>query len=121
MDRLTSITIIDFDDENFGTLQSNFADSSGIAGRADNRNIRVDLMELDETGGDDLVKVYMGNFVGKTINSITLNSTRISGDIEATGDNAAELYGEMYVYRISGDPTTAWISSGLFRFKVGMN
>ena len=98
----------------YGTLQSNFSSGSG-------RKITVKLMEYDGVLADDEVKVYVGSFSDRKITGIYYNKTSMSGNIEGVGDKTAELYILYKVDKLSGDPTTPLIASGLFQYKVGIN
>jgi hypothetical protein len=97
--------------------------SLGTAFVADNnRHVFIDLMEDDGLfNANDQIKRYQGNFSGRTLSSISVPNVYITGDIEASGDNAAELYIDMYVERVSGDSTTDTVQSGLFQYNVGIN
>ncbi len=97
----------------FDSLQSNFVSTNA-------RELYIDLMELDDKNEDDFVHYYIGRFSGRKLNSISDTGLGVTGNIEAEGDNAAELYIKMCVMKIQGDPSTALFASGLFEFKVGM-
>lgn len=100
--------------QNYATLQSNFSSSTG-------RKITVKLMEYDGLLADDEVKVYVGAFANRKITGIYYSKTSMPGNIEGIGDKTAELYILYKVDKMTGDPTTPSIASGLFQYKVGIN
>ncbi len=102
-----------FDEASFVSLQGNFSDAS--------RYIYVYLYDLDPDGdADDHVRTYLGCFSGRKLKSISSVVYSTVGKLEADGDNGAELYIKIKVDKLSGDPATPYIASGLFRYKVGM-
>lgn len=74
-------------------------------------NGRVATFKLMEADGifssNDLVKTYTGAFVGRTLDSVVLTTTHISGNIEADGDHISELYLSSYYSKHSSDPSGA--------------
>lgn len=98
---------------NFGTLQSSFVSSNS-------RKMLVYLMEYDPQNTDDLVRNYQLSFSGRRIVGVSNSYLYITGNIEAVGDNCAELYIKYKVDKLSGDPSTPSIASGLFEYRVGM-
>ncbi len=98
-----------------GTLQSSFVSSNS-------RTLEIELKEDDTIfNSNDLVKTYKGTFSGRALSSITLNSTEISGNIESSGDNCAELYLKFKVGTVNNDPSDPTIATGLFEYTVGTN
>lgn len=82
---------------NLYSLSSNFASWN-------NRKVIITLMEKDGLfNGDDEVKVYTGGFTGRTMSSIVLSNTKISGNIESSGDHKSELYIRTYINKHSND------------------
>ncbi|MEG2028875.1 MAG: hypothetical protein RRY16_00525, partial [Bacilli bacterium] len=72
------------------------------------RTATLKLMEADGIfNSNDLVKTYTGTFVGRTMNTITLTTTHISGNIEGDGDHISELYLRSYYSKHSSDPSSA--------------
>lgn len=99
---------------NYQSLQGNFESSN-------TRKMYIKLWEKDGLGSDDdYVKRYQGNFTGVDLTSIDFLLTNKSGAIESSGDNCAELYIEYIVDKLSKDPATPSIASGLFQYSVGM-
>lgn len=96
------------------SLQSNFSANN-------NRKLTLYLMEEDFLGSDDHVKTYEGSFSGRKLGDIVYKSIEVSGAIDSSGDNCAELYIKYKVDKVSGDPSTPSIASGLFKYSVGMN
>lgn len=98
---------------NYGTLQSSFASDN-------KRKIEIRLYDQD-VFSDDLIKTYKGNFNGRTLSYINSPTTNISGDIEPANENDVELYIKYKVDKMTGDPSTPTIASGLFEYNVGIN
>ncbi|MBQ9699847.1 MAG: hypothetical protein IJV71_04420 [Lachnospiraceae bacterium] len=109
-----------FAPSSFGTLSSGFV-SSGTSSDTVSRSMLVYLKELDGEGNDDeLIRIYQGSFYGRKLMSITKYSDRNVGEIEATGDAAAELYITMKVGRLPGDLVTS-VQEGFFKCYFAMN
>lgn len=99
--------------KNYSSLSSKFASNNG-------RTVTIQLWE-DDVVGDDHLKTYNGTFSGRTLTEINFLKTNYSGtNIEASGDNGAELYIKYKVASANGDKTTS-VAKGLFQFSVGMN
>lgn len=102
-----------FDETSFGTLQSNFSDSS--------RLIYVYLYDLDPEGDeDDHLKTYLGAFNARKLKHISVTTYSTSQTVEGIGDNRAELYIKVKLDKLSGDPISPTVASGLFRYRVGI-
>lgn len=76
------------------------------------------LMEKDVNNADDQVKSYGGTFFNKVVTDFVLNTTYITGNIEATGDPTAELYLKGF---ISGDCCNHEVQASLFDYILCMN
>lgn len=98
---------------NYGSLQSNFVPSNS-------RKMTVRLYDEDVLA-DDLIKTYIGDFKGNTLSYINSPTTNISGNIEPNNENDVELFIKYKVDKMTGDPASANIASGLFQFNVGIN
>ncbi len=85
---------------NLGALTTNYASWTG-------RVITYKLMDVDVLNADDLIKTYTGSFIGRTLDSITLTTTHISGYIESEGDHISELYLTAYMTKHADDPAAA--------------
>lgn len=84
-----------------------------------NRIVEIQLWEDDFVGNDHL-KTYKGKFEGRTLYEINLTKTNWTDKyIEGEGDNAAELFIKYKVDSVDGDDTKS-VSSGLFKFNVGI-
>lgn len=82
-----------------------------------NRVMTIALWDDDFTGGDDKIKVYKGGFTGREFTSISVSSTLITGDVEATDDPTAELYLSFYIQKNSEDKSGAY-TGNFFKYKL---
>lgn len=82
-----------------------------------NRVLTMALWEDDFTGGDDKIKVYKGGFTGRELTSVSVNSTLITGDVEASDDATAELYLTFYINKNSEDKTGEYTGK-FFQYKL---
>ncbi len=96
-----------------GTLQGNFVSSNS-------RKLYVQLIE-DDVIGYDHVKTYVGSFVGRKVDTVVVKTYVENGNIEVTGDNTGEFYINFQVKKVSGDPSTPSIASGLIQYNIYLN
>ncbi len=69
----------------FGSLENTFVSDSS-------RTMTVHLYEDDFLNSNDLVKTYVIRFSGRDMTSVSLVSVTTPGNLEASGDDTAELY-----------------------------
>lgn len=100
--------------QNASTLANNFANDSG-------RRLIVELWDDDGLSEDDKIKIYTSKFSGRTPSFIFDIKPIDSGAIDSDGDDCAELYIKFSVDKVSGDPSSPKIGSGLFQYSVGVN
>lgn len=83
------------------------------------RSFPLYLYEEDFTGGDDKVKTYEVYFQYDyhNIAYIQLEETNAAGDIEASGDEQAELYLSGKLQKLSSDPNSA---THLFYYNISL-
>ncbi len=82
--------------------------SNGTFNETCTRTMTGHLMEDDLFGGDDLVKVYEAEIKNREVKDIAV-TTKISGDIESSGDNEAELYMKFMISSCSGDADSTYV------------
>lgn len=105
---------VEFDTSTYGQLPSAYAS-------VESRAIFVYLRDLDENNADDLIAIYGGNFYGRRLMSLSVRFDVAEGAIEATGDEAAELYIDICLCESMYDSPNACMPMALFNFRVGMN
>ncbi|MCD8518634.1 MAG: hypothetical protein LRY32_03050 [Flavobacterium sp.] len=83
----------------------------------DLRKMYIYMMEYDYLNADDQVKKYTISFLGRAFESVAVQ-TLISGDIEAIGDDTAELY---LTYQITKHPSDVGDSGYFFKHYFGID
>ncbi len=105
--------------ENTVVLFSNLKSINGKLVSSDSRRMYGYLYEHDVSNSDDYVKTYTWTFKGRALNEVTITK-RITGNIESSGDNTAELYMKFLTTKVSGDPSGTKTGS-YFTYAMGMN
>jgi hypothetical protein len=94
-------------------LQSNFASSN-------DRRLNVELYERDTVSADDHIRTLTFAFTGRRPNRTVVatngNVLHTSGSLET--DRHGEFFTRWRVNRMTGDPTTPSIASGLFNYEI---
>ena len=100
--------------QNYKSLSTTFGDRS--------RGLEIYLMEDDFWNANDQVKLYYGEFSGRTLSKITLTKTLFEGALDNPNDPTCELYIELKVYKGSNpdDPMDKYTGS-LFQYTYGIN
>ena len=85
-----------------------------------NREFTFLLCEDDFWSFDDIVKTYTGSFYEYALYEFHLDETNISGDIESSGDDCAELFAK-YTMSAHLEDSVGTFPSGMFRYNIGIN
>lgn len=105
--------------ENTVVLFSNLKSINSSLVSSNSRRMYGYLYEYDVANSDDHVKTYTWTFKGRALDSVTI-TTHLTGNIESSGDNTAELYMKFLTTKISGDPSGTKTGS-YFTYAMGMN
>lgn len=99
---------------NPGTLQSSFSSTKS-------RTLKVELWDYDPgINANDKIKTYECKFNNRKPDYTFTITPHVSGAIDGSGDDCAELYYRYIVSKEKNDPKNPSIADGLFYANVGV-